>query len=99
MSSEESFLFLDDLAYNKYADQSHTFPGLTYNAVNAVDRNIDTCMRTELIGQSSIRKKVWWKVNLGGDYNIFSINIQFKTYDGDCDWFDFLAYLSFTIST
>lgn len=74
--------FLDDLAYNKLAAQSHTHPGTLYDASNAVDRNIGTCMRTELIGQSSIREKVWWKVNLGGDYNIYSINIQFKTYDG-----------------
>uniref|UniRef100_A0A8W8NPB9 EGF-like domain-containing protein n=1 Tax=Magallana gigas TaxID=29159 RepID=A0A8W8NPB9_MAGGI len=25
---------------------------------------------------------VWWKVDLGGVYNIYSINILFKNYDG-----------------
>ena len=53
-----------------------------YLAGNAVDRNISTCMRTEAIGGNSPYKTVWWKVDLGGVYNIYSVNILFKNYDG-----------------
>ena len=51
-------------------------------AGNAVDRNITTCMRTEPIGTSAKYKTVWWKVDLGGVYTIYSVNILFKNYDG-----------------
>lgn len=53
-----------------------------YLAGNAVDRNISTCMRTEAIGGNSPYNTVWWKVDLGGVYNIYSVNILFKNYDG-----------------
>lgn len=80
-------LFKDDVSYKKTAEQSHTYVGTTgtnhmYVASNAVDRDISTCMRTNDIGSSSVYKKVWWKVNLGGVFNIYSINIQFKNYAG-----------------
>ncbi|XP_078330762.1 uncharacterized protein LOC111117668 [Crassostrea virginica] len=75
-------LAYDDLSYNKDASQSHTFSGLGYGAGNAVDGNTATCMRTMDIGQNSPRKTVWWKVDLGGLYNIYSVNILFKNYDG-----------------
>ena len=75
-------LFKDDLSYNKDASQSHTTAGTTYGAGNAVDRNTATCMRSGIIGPSSPYKKVWWKVDLGGVYNIYSVNILFKNYDG-----------------
>lgn len=39
-------------------------------------------MRTENIGPNSPYKIVWWKVDLGGIYRIYSINILFKLYPG-----------------
>lgn len=55
-----------------------------YEASNAVDGNTATCMRTIVIGTglSTPDKTVWWKVDLGGVYNIYRINILFKNYDG-----------------
>lgn len=38
-------------------------------------------MRTKDIGPFSDDKTVWWKVDLGEVYNIYSINILFKHYD------------------
>nr|XP_022311771.1 multiple epidermal growth factor-like domains protein 10 isoform X1 [Crassostrea virginica] len=75
-------LAYDDLSYNKDASQSHTLPGPGYGAENAVDGNKATCMRTKTIGPNSPEKTVWWKVDLGGVYNIYSVNILFKNYDG-----------------
>ena len=71
----------DDLSHNKDASQSHTSSGSGYDAENAVDRNIATCTRTEQIGGNSPYKTVWWKVDLGEVYNIYSVNILFKNYD------------------
>ncbi|XP_078328157.1 uncharacterized protein LOC144623568 [Crassostrea virginica] len=51
-----------------------------YKASYAVDRNITTCMRTKPIGVNSPEKTVWWKVDLGGVYNIYSVNILFRNY-------------------
>nr|XP_022311632.1 receptor-type tyrosine-protein phosphatase epsilon-like [Crassostrea virginica] len=72
----------DDLSKNKEATQSTTAPSPidAYRAGNAVDRDITTCMRTDAIGTSS-DKTVWWRVDLGGVYNIYSVNILFKYYD------------------
>lgn len=39
-------------------------------------------MRTIVIGSTAEDKTVWWKVDFGGVYNIYSINIQFKNYEG-----------------
>ena len=66
------------------ATQSTTAPGPTdaYRAGNAVDREITTCTRTNIIGETSPDKTVWWMVDLGGVYNIYSVNILFKNYDG-----------------
>nr|XP_034321733.1 uncharacterized protein LOC105331044 [Crassostrea gigas] len=72
----------DDISYKKVGTQSHTYPGTGYDASKAVDGNRKTCMRTEAIGSNSADKMVWWKVDLGGIYNIYDINILFKTYDG-----------------
>lgn len=79
-----SFFFQDDLSYNKTATQSTTPSDdeTKYGAGNAVDRNTQTCMRTIEIGRSSPDKTVWWKVDVGGVYSIYSINIIFKNYDG-----------------
>ena len=74
--------FKDDLSQNKDASQSNTFLGPGYGAELAVDGNTATCMRTESIGQNNPYKTVWWKVDLGGVYNIYSVNILFKNYDG-----------------
>lgn len=75
--------FLDDLSYRKDASQSSTWVGgSSYFAINAVDGNPLTCMRTLDIGTNSPQKSVWWKVDLGNVYNIHSINIIFKNYNG-----------------
>ena len=77
-------IYPDDLSKNKVATQSTTAPSNTdsYRAGNAVDRDITTCMRTDTIGVNSPDKTVWWKVDLGGVYSIYSVNILFKNYDG-----------------
>lgn len=75
----------DDLSYNKVAFQKPIFPGQVtapYAAINAVDKDITTCMRTAEIGKNSPKKKMWWKVDLGRVYNIYSISILFKNYNG-----------------
>lgn len=74
--------FKDDLSYKKRSIQSHTYIGSFYDAKNAVDRDKATCMRTNPIGiEDKIPEKtVWWKVDLGGVYNIYSVDILFKNY-------------------
>ncbi|XP_052693428.1 LOW QUALITY PROTEIN: teneurin-4-like [Crassostrea angulata] len=72
----------DDLSYNKSTTQSHTYLGTNYVADNAVDRNSTTCMRTLYIGRNSPDKTLWWKVDLGGVYNIYGVNVLFKSYEG-----------------
>lgn len=68
----------DDISYNKVATQSHTYPvGAYYVANNAVDGDIATCMRTDIIGMNDPDKTLWWKVDLGGLRSIFSISILF----------------------
>ena len=71
---------IDELSYKKAASQSHTYPGKGYGAELAVDGNTATCMRTESIGSNSPDKTVWWKVDLGGVYNIYSVSVLFKNY-------------------
>lgn len=79
------FLYKDDISRNKTASQSHTYVGPVgtklYDASNAVDGNPATCMRTKPIGTNSPDKMVWWKVDIGGVFNIYRINILFKKYD------------------
>lgn len=82
-------LLTDDLSNNKVATQSHTFPGHIYAASLAVDRDATTCMRTYSIGQNSLYQTVWWKVDLGGLYSIYSITILFKNYEGFGTFFAF----------
>lgn len=77
----------DNLSYKKVATQSHTSPGNNYVASKAVDGDIATCMRTQDIGGNTPYKTVWWKVDLGGVFSIYRINILFKDYeDGDSTW-------------
>lgn len=47
---------------------------------NVFDRNRVMCMRIEIIGCNLLDKIMWWKVDFGGVYNIFSIYILFKNY-------------------
>lgn len=70
-------LLLDDISYNKVATQSHTYTGGVYEARFAVDRN--TAKPIGLYRYPD--RTVWWKVDLGRVYNIYSINILFKNYD------------------
>nr|XP_022305068.1 protein draper-like isoform X1 [Crassostrea virginica] len=75
----------DDLSKGRVATQSTSYMYRDYDlykASNAVDRNIATCMRTREIGLNSPDKTVWWRVDLGGVYNIYSVNILFRNYDG-----------------
>lgn len=78
------FLILyKDISFNKVATQSHTYPVGPYHvANNAVDGDIATCMRPDIIGIHALHKAVWWKVDVGGPRNIYSINILFKSYNG-----------------
>ena len=39
-------------------------------------------MRAKPIGPTSPEKTVWWRVDLGGLYNIYSVNILFKNGEG-----------------
>lgn len=39
-------------------------------------------MRTMDIGQNAIQRTVWWKVDLGREYSVYSISILFKNYNG-----------------
>ena len=76
----------DNLSRNKFATQSTTYPHgkndpNTYVAGNAVDGNITTCMMTIDIGLGSSEKTVWWRVDLGGVYNIYSVNVLFRSYE------------------
>ncbi|XP_052694706.1 scavenger receptor class F member 1-like [Crassostrea angulata] len=75
----------DKLSYKKKATQSLTYPGPSSGASNAVDENTATCTRQYAIGLNSPHETVWWKVDLGGVNNIYSITISFKTYDGHED--------------
>lgn len=49
-------------------------------ANDAVDGNPETCSKTNDIGATSPRSTVWWKVDLGRMYDIYSISILFKNY-------------------
>ena len=75
------------MSKNKVATQSKTYTATEgdvpqYVAGNAVDRDITTCTRTEQIGLTSRDQTVWWRVDLDGVYNIYSVNILFKNYYG-----------------
>lgn len=72
------------MSKNKRATQSTT--ALSFGdaliAANAVDRNITTCMRTHPIEILCVDKIMWWRVDLDEVFNIYSVNIKFKNYDG-----------------
>lgn len=75
-------LFTDDLSFKAVASQKPTVIGQDYVASKAIDRNTATCMRTDSIGENSPYKSMWWKVDLGAVYSIYSIHILFKNYYG-----------------
>lgn len=79
------FFLVHDLSSQGFASQKPVFPGegsyLLYEARNAIDRNTSTCMRTDAIGPTAPYKHMWWKVDLGAVYSIYSINILFKNYN------------------
>lgn len=77
---------IDDLSYQKFATQLPN-TGSSTGANDAVDRNSITCMKTADIGLTSEYKTVWWKVDLGKVYNIYSINILFRNYEGQGEYF------------
>lgn len=87
-----------NLSLKKESTQSLTYSdGEAYIAKNAVDGTIATCMRTKEIGVNSLEKMVWWKVDLGGVYNIYSITILFRNYDGFGIRFFFLYWYTILI--
>lgn len=76
------YYFTDDISYNKVITQSKTYDNRQdYDPKNAVDRNYSTCTRAPPIGLNSPEKSMWWKVDLGRVYTIYSITIMFKNYD------------------
>lgn len=52
-------------------------------------------MRTKEIGTSSPDKTVWWKVDFGGIFNIYRINIMFKEYDKSIGVYCYEKYHNF----
>ena len=88
------------MSKSKVATQSTTAVSTTgdFLASKAVDRDITTCIRTIPIGGNSPEKTVWWRVDLGGVYNIYSVNILFKNYEGHGIFlhFRFVYYRSYT---
>lgn len=67
------------MSVNKTAQQYKTYGGcLTCVADEAVDRDMQTCAQMDVIGISSPDKTTWWRVDLGGIYNVFNIKIQFR---------------------
>ena len=92
IQNEVLFVIIDDLSIRKNAIQSTTEHGRNnaYQAANAVDGNITTCMRTQPIGAGTNvpDKTMWWKVDLGGIYNIYSVNILFRKYEGEGMFYD-----------
>lgn len=61
--------------------QFKTMEGCTNcDAKNAVDRNLNTCTRTDM-GNTSIAKNTWWYVDLGNVQSVYNIRIQFKDYE------------------
>lgn len=82
MKKKYLFPFLDDLSYKKIATQLPIYQrNYKYEANNALDRNMTTCMRTQAIGLSSSNNSMWWKVDLVGWYNVYRITIMFRSYE------------------
>ncbi|XP_061185212.1 protein jagged-1b-like [Saccostrea echinata] len=73
-----------DISRNKRTNQSATRACITdacknfYLSSNAVDRNETTCSGIKVIGEGTSLKEVWWNVDLGDFYSIYSISVHFK---------------------
>ena len=77
------FLFYIEVTFNDInVSQSTTYPGLVYDAQYAVDKDVTTCARTEVIGTTSADTSVWWRMDLGVMSIVQRVNIMFKNYDG-----------------
>lgn len=78
-----NYSFPEDLSVSKTSDQYKMSDSCrTCAAINAVDRDNNTCTRVADIGTTSTEKRTWWRVDLGGRYNVYNIRIQFKDYEG-----------------
>lgn len=73
---------IDDLSAHRNATQKNTYSLIGYDAVLALDRNTETCMRTNPLGGTAPDTNTWWKVDLGGIHSIYKISIIFKNYEG-----------------
>ena len=72
------------MSKDKIATQSSTAPSITdVSAGKAVDRDTDTCMKTNIIDKNSPENTVWWEVDLGDVFSIYSVSIMFKNYNGE----------------
>nr|XP_022307469.1 scavenger receptor class F member 1-like [Crassostrea virginica] len=67
---------------DRNVSQSTTYPGIIYDARYAVDKDVSTCARTEVIGTTSGDKSVWWRMDLGVMSIVQRVNILFKNYNG-----------------
>lgn len=78
------FFTSDDLSYGKEATHWRIYNSWydDYLASNAIDRNTSTCTRTYEIGKGGSLKTTWWKVDLGKVKSIYSVQIDFKKYEG-----------------
>lgn len=54
---------------------------MCFDVKNVVDGNLIICMRICLVGINVFESIMWWKVDFGRVYNIYSISILFKRYD------------------
>lgn len=69
----------DDLSVKKTATQKDIASTCSLcGAQLAVDRNVNTCIRTEAIGKTSQQHSTWWNVDLGDIQSVYNIRIQFK---------------------
>ncbi|XP_061170694.1 receptor-type tyrosine-protein phosphatase epsilon-like [Saccostrea echinata] len=66
------------LSNKKPAFQKTTSTVIGSEADNAVDGNQSTCTMTKPIGPNTGHDRVWWYVDLGDVYSVYSINIHFK---------------------
>ncbi|XP_061170727.1 uncharacterized protein LOC133180175 [Saccostrea echinata] len=79
----------EDLSRSKTTSQSKTWECVIpacmnyYISSNAVDRNEKTCARSTFIGEGATEKTVWWKVDMGDIYSIYSIDVLFENMEDE----------------
>ncbi|XP_062592398.1 uncharacterized protein LOC134253823 [Saccostrea cucullata] len=71
-------LCYDVLSHKKPAFQSATLSWIGSEANSAVDGNLATCARTDVIGSNSQQDRTWWYVDLGDIYSVYNIRIHFE---------------------